>query len=134
MDTDELGSLLDSIGTIRHACDLDLLLFFNRHPRALLTVEQLALRLGYQHHRVAKSIEALTAAGLLTQFTTPSRAARLYVLDPSGVQGGLLSSLARIAVTRAGRQDAIRRLRPRPDPAPGVHFESPAFPPEPRVA
>ena len=32
MDTDELGSLLDSIGTVRHACDLDLLLFFPGIP------------------------------------------------------------------------------------------------------
>ena len=134
MDTDELGSLLDSIGTIRHACDLDLLLFFNRHPRALLTVEQLVIRLGYEPQRVAKSIEAMTAAGLLTQFAASSRATRLYILEVRGVQGGYLSSLAKIAASRAGRQEAIRRLASRPDTARRAHFQFPAFPPEPRVA
>jgi len=125
MDTDELGSLLDSMGTIRHACDLDLLLFFNRHPRALLTIEQLVVRLGYEHQRVARSIEALTAAGLLTQFTRPSRAARLYVLDPRGVHSGFLSSLGRIAASRAGRQDEMRRLEP--EPRPGAAGSLPAL-------
>ena len=32
MDTDDLGSMLDRIRGIRYARDLDLLLFFCRHP------------------------------------------------------------------------------------------------------
>ena len=43
IDTQDLRSMLDRIRGIRDASDLDLLLFFYRHPRALLTSEQFAL-------------------------------------------------------------------------------------------
>ena len=117
MDTQDLGSLLERIGAIREACDLDLLLFFHRHPRALLTGEELAACLGYGRERIANSIEGLIEAGLLTRSQNPARAARLYVLALDGVPGELLSSLARIAATREGRQAAMRRLGFPPDRA-----------------
>jgi len=117
VDTQDLGSLLDRIGAIREACDLDLLLFFHRHPRALLTGEELAASLGYDRERIANSIEGLIEAGLLTRSQNPARAARLYVLALDGVPGELLSSLARIAATREGRQEAMRRLQFPPDRA-----------------
>jgi len=128
MDTQDLGSLLERIGAIREACDLDLLLFFHRHPRALLTGEELAASLGYDRERIANSIEGLIEAGLLTRSQNPARAARLYVLEVGGVSGGLLSSLASIAVTRAGREDAMRLLHSGP-----VHAAA-AGPSAPRVA
>ena len=128
MDTQDLGSLLDRIGAIREACDLDLLLFFHRRPRALLTGEELAASLGYDRERIANSIEGLIEAGLLTRSQNPARAARLYVLEVGGVSGGLLSSLASIAVTRAGREDAMRLLQSGPVRAPA------AGPSAPRVA
>ena len=115
MDTQDLGSLLERIGAIREACDLDLLLFFHRHPRALLTGEQLVSYLGYDRERIEDSIERLIEAGLLTRSQNPARAARLYVLELGGVPGELLSSLARIAATREGRQEAMRRLQFPPD-------------------
>jgi hypothetical protein len=117
MDTQDLGSLLERIGAIREACDLDLLLFFHRHPRALLTGEQLVSYLGYDRERIEDSIERLIEAGLLTRSQNPARAARLYVLELGGVPGKLLSSLARIAATREGRQEAMRRLQFPPDRA-----------------
>jgi hypothetical protein len=117
VDTQDLGSLLDRIGAIREACDLDLLLFFYRHPRALLTGDQLVAYLGYDRERIEDSIEGLIEAGLLTRSQNPARAARLYVLALDGVPGELLSSLARIAATREGRQDAMRRLGFPPDRA-----------------
>jgi len=80
VDTQDLGSLLERIGAIREACDLDLLLFFHRHPRALLTGEELAASLGYDRERIAKSIEGLIEAGLLTRSQNPARAARLRAL------------------------------------------------------
>jgi len=128
MDTQDLGSLFERIGAIREACDLDLLLFFHRHPRALLTGEELAACLGYGRERIANSIEGLIEAGLLTRSQNPARAARLYVLKVGGVSGGLLSSLASIAVTRAGREDAMRLLHSGPVRAPA------AGPSAPRVA
>ena len=117
MDTQDLGSLLERIGSIRKACDLDLLLFFYRHPRALLTGDQLVAYLGYDRERIEDSIEGLIEAGLLTRSQNPARAARLYVLKVGGVSGGLLSSLAKIAATREGRQAAMRRLGFPPDRA-----------------
>jgi len=123
MDTQDLDSLLDRIGVIRHACDLDLLLFFNRHPRALLTGEQLVAWLGYEHERIANSIEGLIDAGLLTRSQNRSHAARLYVLELGAVPGGLLSSLAEMAATHEGRQSVIRRLRSAPDRAPGAGLQ-----------
>ena len=120
--------MLERIGSIRKGCDLDLLLFFYRHPRALLTGDQLVAYLGYDRERIEDSIERLIEAGLLTRSQNPARAARLYVLELDGVPGGLLSSLASIAVTRAGREDAMRLLQSGPVRAPA------AGPSAPRVA
>ena len=57
--------MLDRIRAIRQACDLDLLLFFHRHPCALLTGEQLVAFVGYDRERVAKSLDGLIEAGHL---------------------------------------------------------------------
>jgi hypothetical protein len=46
-------------------CDLDVLIFFLRHPSVLLTVDDLASRVGYDVHDVGASIEVLIAKGLL---------------------------------------------------------------------
>lgn len=103
--------MLDRIRGIRHACDLDLLLFFHRHPSALLTSEQLVAYLGYDGERVAKSLDGLIEAGLLTRSQYPSHAARMYVLELAAVPDGLLPSLLKIAATRQGRHDVMRLLR-----------------------
>jgi hypothetical protein len=112
--------MLGRIRAVRHACDLDLLLFFYRHPRALLTGEQLAY-LGYDCERVEKSLDGLIEAGLLTrsQNTYTSHAAHLYVLGLRGPDGALLASLLKIAATRQGRQDVMRLLESGPNGAPG---------------
>jgi DNA-binding MarR family transcriptional regulator len=46
-------------------CDLDVLIFFLRHPRVLLTLDDLAARVGYDVHDVGASIAVLAARGLL---------------------------------------------------------------------
>jgi hypothetical protein len=108
--------MLVRIRGIRHACDLDLLLFFYRHPRALLTDEQLVASLGYDREQVAKSLDGLIEAGLLTRSQNPSHTARLYVLELGSLPGGLLSSFLKIVATRPGREEAMRLLRPGTDP------------------
>lgn len=113
VDTRDLSSMLDRMQCIRHACDLDLLLFFYRHPRALMTGEQLVAYLGYDHEQAAKSLEGLIEAGLVTRSQNPSRAARLYVLELDALPGGLLSSFLKITATRPGRQEAMRLLNPK---------------------
>ena len=119
MTTDNsVRSSLKRLRGIQHACDLDLLLFFSRHPRALLTSEQLVAYLGYDRDRVAKSLDGLIDAGLLARSQNPSHTARLYVLERSGPLGGALASLLKIAATREGRQLVLRLLEPGPDRPP----------------
>ena len=117
MDTLELRSLLDRIGAIRRPCDLDLLVFFYRHPRALLTAEQLIAYLGRDREEVVKALDGLIEAGLVTRAQNPSRTARLYVLELDALPGGLLKSFLEIATSREGRHELMRLLEPGPDRA-----------------
>jgi hypothetical protein len=123
MNIQILRSMLDRIRAIRHACDLDLLLFFYRHPCALLTSEQIVACLGYERERIVNSIEGLIEAGLLTRSQNPSRSTRLYVLELRGPSGGLLSSFWEIAATREGRQDVMRLLESGHDRAPSAGLQ-----------
>ena len=102
--------MLDRIRGVRHLCDLDLLLFFYRHPRALLTAEQIVAYLGHDRERVAKSLEGLIDSGLVSRSQNPSHAARLYVLEMEAIPGGVLASFLKIAATRQGRLDIMRLL------------------------
>lgn len=110
MDSGKLHSLLKRIRGIRHACDLDLLLFFYRHPTALLTGEQLVAYLGYDREQVAKSLDGLIAAGLVTRSQNPTHTARLYVLEFDALPGGMLRTFLNVTATRQGRQDVMRLL------------------------
>ncbi len=114
MSSKDLRTLLDRIRGVRHACDLDLLLFFFRHPCALLTSEQIVAFLGYDRERVGRSLDGLIDAGLLTRSQNPSHAARLYMLQFHARPDGLLSSLLKLAATRQGRQDVMRVLESEP--------------------
>jgi hypothetical protein len=98
---------------VRHPCDLDLLLFFYRHPRAFLIVERLAQYVGYDLPRVTQSLETLITAGLLRQSPDSSLPARLYVLAPGSTVGEWLSSLLGFAATRPGRLAVIQALKHR---------------------
>ena len=123
MATQDLRSMLDRIRGIRHTCDLDLLLFFYRHPCALLTSDLIVAYLGYDREQVAKSLDGLIEAGLLTRSQTRSHAARLYILELGGASGGLLPSLLRIASTPQGRQDVKRLLESGPGLAPSAGLQ-----------
>src|SRR2546426_4848583 len=59
MTPKRIGDLLHRIGCLRHPCDLDLLLFFSRHPRAFLLSERLAEYVGYDLTQVMQSLETL---------------------------------------------------------------------------
>ncbi|MGQ0655663.1 MAG: hypothetical protein ACT4P4_25960 [Betaproteobacteria bacterium] len=110
--------MLERIRGIRHTCDLDLLLFFYRHPRVLLTSERLVDCVGHNRELVAKSLEGLIESGLLTRTQRPSNTARLYVLELDALPGGVLRSFLKIAATREGRLEAIRLLGGGSAPAP----------------
>jgi DNA-binding MarR family transcriptional regulator len=109
VDPQELRSTLDRVRAIRHVCDLDLLMFFWRHPCALLGGEQLAAHLGYDPGQIERSLDGLIRQGLLRRSQNPSHAARLHVLQLHGVSGELLPPLLNTAATREGRLH-VRRL------------------------
>src|SRR5262249_13027204 len=101
--------LLSSIGVLRHPCDLDLLLFFHGHPRALLTSERLAAYVGYDLSQVGRSLDLLAEAGLLERSQNPTHAARMYVLNSP--ETGWLKSLLDIASAREGRHEILEAMR-----------------------
>lgn len=111
MDTPDLQSMLGRMATVGNSCDLDLLLFFCRHLRALLSSEHIVAGVGYDRDQVAKSLDRLIHARLLTCSQVASRAARLFVLQWGGVPGGLMSNFLETATTRQGRQDWMQLLR-----------------------
>ena len=115
MKPKQIGDLLDRIGCLRYPCDLDLLLFFYRHPQAFLKSERLAEYVGYDLPQVERSLETLMTAGLLRKSPDSTRPARLYVLARSTL-GGWLSSLLRVAATRDGRLAVIHALKQPPSP------------------
>ena len=99
--------LLERIGVMRRPCDLDLLIFFVRHPRSLLSSESLAGFLGYDLKQIAESLDVLLEARLITRTQTSAHAARLYVLaietNGGDTSPGWLASLLGLASTRVGR-------------------------------
>ena len=103
MKHEEICYLLDRIEVIRLPCDLDLLLFFVRHPRALLTSEQIAAFLGYGLKDIAESLDALLAAGFLSRTQNPSHSAPMYIFLVNETTDGWLPPLLRLASMRAGR-------------------------------
>ena len=117
MTPKHIGDLLDRLGCLKHACDLDLLLFFHRHPWALLISDRLATYVGYDLPQVAESLDTMITAGLLQRSRDTTRPARLYVLTRGSPLAGSLSSLLRIAATREGRLAVIHALKQRTIPS-----------------
>jgi hypothetical protein len=89
MKHEDAERLLKRVALLRHPCDLDLLVFFARHPRALITSEQLAVWLGYELKQIADSLEVLLNADVLTRAQNPSA-------TPPGSAGIFPSSSGRI--------------------------------------
>jgi hypothetical protein len=108
MKLDPAQTLLNHIPGLQRPCELDLFVFFAKHPRTLMTSEQLARLLGYQLNEMARSLDVLLAAGLLTRTQNPLRAARMYVFAVDGATDGWPSELVQLASTREGRL-ALRR-------------------------
>jgi hypothetical protein len=113
-----IRELLDRIDVLRHPCDLDLLLFFHRHPRAFLTSEQLAGYAGYSLAQIGDSMDVLIGAQLLRRSATQAQSARMYHLTTGGPHGGWLQSLQAIAANREGRRQLRQALKVRSAEAP----------------
>lgn len=102
--------LLARIPSIEDACSLDLLVFLYRHPRTLLTNEQLAIFVGYEMKMVAKSIDRFIDIGVLERTQNPTHAARMYRLMLESPTTGGLHALLELASTRQGRRDILEVL------------------------
>ena len=95
---------------IAGACELDLLLFLYRHPRALLTSEQLATFVGYDMKVIARAVDAFVEAGLLARTQNPMHAARMYLLQLEDPRMGGLKTLLELASTLQGRRAILQVL------------------------
>ena len=103
IDENRARTLLERLPAIQRLCDLDLLMFFAQHLRTLMSSERLALLLGYPIKEIARSLDALIAADLLTRTQNPVGPARMYVFAPNGANGESLSAVVESASTREGR-------------------------------
>jgi hypothetical protein len=117
---DDAATLLDRIGVLRRPSDLDLLIFFARHPRALLSSEHLAAFLGYRAKDIAASLDLLVDGGFVSRTPHPKQTARLYVIATDSSHGDWLPALRLLAATRQGRLALIRALRRRSSATPLV--------------
>lgn len=98
---------------LRHRCDLDLLVFFHRHPRVLLTSERLVAVLGYDLKQIAASLETLIAAKVVTRTQLQTTGARMYTFEALASDNDSLALLLRTASDRAGWLAIIRALEGR---------------------
>jgi len=103
--------LLEGTG-LRDACDLDLLLFFSRHPRVVLSSEQLAAYVGYDLVEVARALDLLLGAGLLKRTLNHGAPGRMYVLEVDHAEEWL-ETLRRLCATPDGRNALKALLRER---------------------
>ena len=128
-------ALLERIGVLRHPSDLDLLLFFARHPRTLLPSEQLSTFVGYGLKEIAASLDLLVDAGLVIRAQSQRHPARMFMLAEIGPRHGWFPDLLTLTRTREGRLAMIWALRGKADRAgdPSARVTSPPIaPPRPR--
>jgi hypothetical protein len=126
---EEAERLLTGAPIIRSACDLDLMAFLHRHPRILLTSEQLAGFVGYNLREIAAALDAFIEAGLLARTTQRSlHVARMFVLLLDSPPGEGVKALLELDSTRAGRQSILKALKAR-----GMHPDQPGASPKLRL-
>lgn len=92
--------------------DLDLAVFFARHPLSLLSSESLSAFLGYPLKDIAESLETLLAAGVLRRRQTGVHAARYYelIVDGPAATVAWLEPLLTVARTREGRLALLKEI------------------------
>jgi hypothetical protein len=94
-------------------CDLDVLMFAQRHPRALLGIDDIARTVGHDREQVRLSVETLTAAGLIActkiRHEHHEVAVLFYEFTP-GTWGALLPALCWVATSADARRVLRRAL------------------------
>jgi hypothetical protein len=107
MVMDRARILLEALPALQRHCDLDLVVFFARHPQTLTDSKLFTLLLGYPLHEIAQSLDTLLAAGILARTQHPTCQARMYVFA-AGNTNEALRAVVELAATREGRS-ALRR-------------------------
>ena len=100
------------IGPLKHPCDLFVLIFFSRFPYVFLTNERLAQYVGYDEQQVARSVEILIGARVLSRSQNPNHEARLYLFTRHPLQEWVRQVLS-VASTQEGRNRLLRTLKER---------------------
>jgi DNA-binding MarR family transcriptional regulator len=131
VDHDQARQLIDRISVLRQSSDLDLLIFFARHPRTLMASEQLAALTGYRLQQTADSLEVLLKAGLITRSQKAPSASRLYVFVPAA-GAEWIHEIFTLATTRPGRVALRCALAARSQAPPGAPAEKVPEVPGPR--
>ena len=103
--------LVEAAG-LRDTCDLDLLLFFSRHPRVVLSSEQLATYVGYDVQHVARALDFLLGRGLLKRTLHARAPGQMYVLEVDHAEEWL-ESLRQLCATPEGRNSLKALLKQR---------------------
>lgn len=116
MTTDRVHELLERINPIQDQTDLDLLLFFFRHPNAILAIEVLAAAVGHDLGRVEESLEGLIEAGLIERLKHRTLPVDSFVFRPT--EQDSLVALLQIASSRTGRLALLEALQKRATPTP----------------
>jgi DNA-binding MarR family transcriptional regulator len=106
---ESLERLLEAAG-LTHPCDLDLMLFLDRHPDALMTTEHLAAFLGYDLAQLAKSLDFLGERQLLLRSQKPAHFARLYRFRAEHADERL-QEILEVASTLEGRRHLRQILK-----------------------
>ena len=113
--SDALALQLVEAAGLRDACDLDLLLFFARHPRVVLSSEQLAAYVGHELPQVARALDLMLGTGLVTRALNQGAPGRMYVLAVDHA-AAWLEPLRTLCATPEGRNAVKTVLRQRPSP------------------
>jgi hypothetical protein len=111
MQPDHAQRLVDRIGVLRHPCDLDLLIFFARHPHILLASEQLAVLLGYEFKQLAAALDRLVEAGFVKRMRNRTAAAHMYLFAAGDPSHEWLPDLLQVASTREARLAMLGALK-----------------------
>jgi hypothetical protein len=113
---DQARALLSHIPTLGRPSDLDLLMFFARHPRTLLSIERLAGLLGYGLDETARSLEVLLRAQLLRRTGNRTGSLQMYLFTAEAVRAAWLPALVEFGSSREGRLALRRALIQCPTP------------------
>ncbi|MBI3628494.1 MAG: hypothetical protein HY217_02735 [Candidatus Rokubacteria bacterium] len=92
MELKSIQELLEA-GGLRHPSDLDLLLFFYRHPHVLLTLDHLAAYTGYDLQQVAQPLDFPVGGGLLRRELHETHSREMYLVGTGGAEEWLQSLL-----------------------------------------